>query len=103
MLLAPDMAFRLFILSLHLLLVSAAPAYSQDCTARIKQGKSPYPHIKSGQKLIFWSYSIGTLGEYPQYGVVKSLVGDRLLMIPVKDLYDVSPGCSRLKEYKENY
>ncbi len=89
---------RLFILLLHLLFLGAtAPAYSQNCTARIKQGKSPYAHINAGQKLNFWSYSVGTLGEYPQYGVVKSFVGDRMLMVPVKDLYDISPGCSRLK------
>ncbi len=95
--------FRFLFLALPLSLLGAVPVYSQDCTARILQGRSPYPHLKSGQRIKFWSYTVGTLGAYPQYGVVKSFIGDRMLTIPVRDLYDISPDCSQLKEYRERY
>ena len=84
-------------------LANCAPAFAATCTAKIRSGKSPYSHIKANQNISFWAYSEGTLGEYPQYGVTKSFVGDRMLIVPVRDLYDISPGCSKLKEYKENH
>lgn len=85
------------------LLVYSAPVFAFPCTAKIKSGRSQYPHLKANQNISFWSYTIGTLGSYPQYGVVKSFIGDRLLTIPVRDLYDTSSGCAKLKEYKEGY
>lgn len=81
----------------------ASPAHASTCTAKIKSGKSPYSHVKANQNISFWSYSVGTLGEYPQYGITKSFVGRGLMMIPVRDLYDISPGCAKLKEYKESF
>ena len=85
------------------LLVYPAPIFASTCTAKIKSGRSPYSHLKANQNISFRSYVVGTVGSYPQYGVVKSFIGDRMLTIPVPDLYDISPGCSKLKEYKENY
>lgn len=82
------------------LLVCPAPIFASTCTAKIKSGRSPYSHLKANQSISFWSY---TVGSHPQDGVVKSFIGDRMLTIPVPDLYDISPGCSKLKEYKENY
>ena len=85
------------------LFANCTPVFASTCTAKVKSGKSPYSHIKANKNISFWSYSVGTLGEYPQYGVTKSFVGDRMLMIPVRDLYDISSGCAELKEYRENY
>jgi len=92
-----------FVLVVGALLAHASPVFASPCTAKIKSGRSPYPHLKTNQNISFWSYTIGTLGSYPQYGVVKSFIGDRLLTVPVRDLYDISPGCAKLKEYKEGY
>jgi len=85
------------------LLIFPTPIFASTCTAKIKSGRSPYPHLKANQSISFWSYVVGTVGSYPQYGVVKSFIGDRMLTIPVPDLYDISPSCAKLKEYKENY
>lgn len=85
------------------LVVYTLPVFASTCTAKIKSGRSPYPHLGSNQSISFWSYVVGTVGSYPQYGVVKSFIGDRMLTIPVPDLYDISPGCSKLKEYREKY
>jgi len=76
------------------------PANAASCIAKLKTGKAPYPHIPENKTTTFWSYSVGTLGTHPQYGIVKSLVGDRQMMIPVRDLYDLSPGCNSLPEYR---
>jgi len=95
-----------FVLVVAVLLANTTPVFASICTAKIKSGKSPYPlnkALKTNEDIPFWSYAIGTLGSYPQYGVVKSFIGDRLMTIPVRDLYDISPGCAKLKEYKENY
>ena len=93
---------KIFILVVALLFCSA-PAFASACTAKIKSGRSPYSHLKANQNITFWSYVVGTVGSYPQYGVVKSFIGHGMLTIPVPDLYDISSGCSKLKEYKENY
>lgn len=90
------MNFRAFFFMVALIAL-ASPAHASTCTAKIKSGKSPYSHIKANQNIKFWAYSLeGANSE-------KNLVGDRMLMIPVRDLYDVSPGCANLKEYNESY
>ena len=79
------------------LFANCAPAFAATCTAKIKSGKSPYAHIKTNQNIDFWSFSLEGVNSE------RNLIGDRMLMIPVRDLYDISPGCAKLKEYKESY
>lgn len=86
-----------FLLIAIALFANLTPALATTCTAKIKSGKTPYPHVKANIDIPFWSHSI------EGYEKVKVFVGERLLMVPIKNLYDISPGCSELKKYIENY
>jgi len=82
-------------MALFTALTSAVNA--STCTAEIKPGKSPYPHIKTNTPIAFHSYSLKSASGSPPY--VKYLVGDRMLEVPVSDLKNISTGCSSLKQH----
>jgi hypothetical protein len=84
---------------LLLLLFYSHPVSAASCTAKIKTGRSPYAAAPENVRLNFLAYWVGTLGTYPQYGIMKSFVGDRFLMVPANDLYEISPGCVQLRQH----
>lgn len=88
------------LLAIGVLILFVVPVEAAGCTAKIRSGRAPFSHVRANTPISFWSYTVGTNGSYPQYGVHKSFVGDRQLMIPVNDLYDISPGCSSLPKYQ---
>ena len=67
---------------------------NNSCTAKILAGKSPSAHYPSGKTMQF--YQKETLDD----GI--TLIGERMLRVPLKNLSDVSVFCENLPEYYEN-
>lgn len=86
----------LLLLGTTLMFAPMGQVQAADCTAEIRPGKAPYPHIRTETPIPFHGYNLKSpTGSAP---FTPYLVGDRMLEIPIDDLMNLSPGCRELKQ-----